>query len=1710
MKKLYLILAILFFLSCNIAHSQQINYEQIKRGGNIYSTITGGSALNLGYGNGYVAVSGNYAYLLYYTSTTPKLYVVDITNPALPAVIDSSITLPTIPRNLCISGNYLYMVASTAHPANMNVLRIIDISDPYNPSIVGGTALTLSGNARSIQVRGKYAYVAYQNTAAESATNINIIDVSDPGLPVLAGGASFTTLRSVTYFAVDGVDGKYGYITNYSATNGQRFDVLDLSDPTAANPTVLGSLDISSVAGTGGEGHFIQIQGRYAYLSFITSGSSDTSSFRIIDISDPTTPTIINTTQISLPGQNGALSCFVAGKYLYVATKNDTTARAFHIIDVSNPVTPVLVGGSSTLSLPSGCVSSVIQGEYAYLAFDNATATSTFRIVRISGLEMPTIFASSGLLGELTVEKDITVTGSIYVRNGTIDGGTITSNINARKVTADTVIVNKDFITTDVTWTVRLNFSANYTNVPAMCTYDNLLFIGFGGATNFGDISSWNGRALTDYTFTGFEIVPSMAVYNGRLYAGFGSTDGDAAVYYYDTEDATPTWTVSKSDFPAGIETVRSLCQYNGCLYAGLGDADGDADLYSFDGTTWALNKDFGASYDKVLSLCIWNGKLYAGMGDDAGDADLFEYDGTTWTNIKDFGAAFEGVYSMTVYKGKLMVGLGNSLADSDIYSWDGTTWTVIYNGGNFTIYNMIAYNEKLYAAMYNAQILVWNGTTTDVDYDGNYNGIGSIAMLNGRLYAGEFTTTGSRLVQLNIRTESQLSKDTNLQVRPFEESQHFYTDKNTFADSIFTMNLSPYTTNTYNLGRSDIEYDTLYTQDIYNTSSMKSHNIFPITTATSDIGTSSILYDSLYIRNIYNTISAKTHNISPITTAISDIGTSSILYDSLYIRNIYNTLTAKTGDVSPITANVSDLGTSAIPYDSLYVQDIYSSGTLKVLGNSSVQNVIPQTTGTYDLGSTTMYFDSLFIDHIANYYTATLGNTMPFDATTNIGTASSPFDSIYVKNLYSTSTIKNNTYTAGSVLFVGTNKEITQDNSNLYWDDTNNHVGIGTTTTLGVGQIAFGIAGDDTIAIGRRTTDATNGRDLYLRAGSPKLASSTNNLNAGNLYLSSGTAEGSGVGYVYVYGIGGYGSGNTDRTPVQIAKFGGANLNVLFENAAIVSNPTLAKISTGVSSASAYSTSIAPTPTASEFLYAYNVRNTNGTWYNGLNMRLVANDIYTSARFGQASNGLNSNIFYWQLAPAGTGGSNTAQVMQLNPGGDLSINTTDTTGTLNVGGNIAVPTTNAYNLAASDKRFKYGYFDTLYTTRIWTDSLLSASPLYFVNADSVVAIRGRITARAGLNIASGTFSLGGTTVLPTGIELNYVDGCTSAIQTQFNGKLSLSGGTMTGTITSKDIVPDTTVTRDLGSSTVLFDSVYTKTLYSNLSDVNTDHSWLNRFAYKSSATVNGDYDCDAILYARLSASVDTNITDTGTKVGYLGQTLRNLGTGDNDGTLTNMMGIQISYGHFNTASITPITTNAYGLYVYPYYMTGTITNMYDIYTSEGSIGGTVTNRFSLYQASVTANNYLAGNTTQLRGNVHIEDVAFTSMTSPTIASGKGDLYVKGDFENAGSTSNIFQALTCANGDNNDVTTTSGRNYRIAGPTDVFTINGFTGGANGREIVIYNSVAQNLTLTNNGGATAANGILTMTGGDVTSTGVCSFILTYNATDSRWILTSWQP
>jgi hypothetical protein len=102
-------------------------------------------------------------------------------------------------------------------------------------------------------------------------------------------------------------------------------------------------------------------------------------------------------------------------------------------------------------------------------------------------------------------------------------------------------------------------------------------------------------------------------------------------------------------------------------------------------------------------------------------------------------------------------------------------------------------------------------------------------------------------------------------------------------------------------------------------------------------------------------------------------------------------------------------------------------------------------------------------------------------------------------------------------------------------------------------------------------------------------------------------------------------------------------------------------------------------------------------------------------------------------------------------------------------------------------------------------------------------------------------------------------------------------------------------------------------------------------------------------------------------------------------------------------------------------------------------------------------------------------------------------------------------ALSLANGSNNNVAATGAAFYRVTGPTAAFTITGLAGGTDGRIVTLYNTTTQRMTVANNSvSSTDANRILTLTGANMTTPpGPNALQLQYNSTLQRWLVIGGQ-
>ena len=298
--------------------------------------------------------------------------------------------------------------------------------------------------------------------------------------------------------------------------------------------------------------------------------------------------------------------------------------------------------------------------------------------------------------------------------------------------------------------------------------------------------------------------------------------------------------------------------------------------------------------------------------------------------------------------------------------------------------------------------------------------------------------------------------------------------------------------------------------------------------------------------------------------------------------------------------------------------------------------------------------------------------------------------------------------FTTGSIVFAGASGIYTQDNANLFWDDTSNRLGIGTaspTSDLSLG----GATTARTIALERKTSGA--GSNLTIRSGGAQLGAT--DAAGGTLILSSGITTGQGFSYVdiYTYGDETVVTGSGDNGAVPVARFGVKG--VALGTATIVSGLNLT-----------LNSNAGVTP------WTYVVGLPDSTATGGNSLTIKSGDATTSSNIsggtlalvaGNAT-GTGSSSITFSTATAGGAGAATRTSsikMTLTGDGQLQVSTTGVSAGLLIGGDA-----NLYRSAA----------DTLKTD----DSLIIAANL---TVNSLTTTRVPFASTSGLLIDSANFT---------------------------------------------------------------------------------------------------------------------------------------------------------------------------------------------------------------------------------------------------------------------------------------------------------------------------------------------------------------------------------
>lgn len=277
----------------------RITLTDLNPAGELFACVELLESIDVGNSISHSATDGEYFYFRE-TSGTDSLLVMDVSDPTNPTIIGGEVFDPT-PTKFIVAEGYAYSISGN----NSSYLLIYDLSVPATPVLAGNLVLGNTHVPNDIKVRNGYAYISDVQT-----DSIAVIDVSDPTNPTYAGGIDIplNPQEIVLY-------GNYAYVWNAAS----RLYVLDVTDPLA--------ISVLADQGAGGSFNTPILYGDY----IICRG------YQVLDLNNPLAPTIV--TQGTLAG---FATMTFDNTYAYATS---TSTDELRIADISSPAEPSVVFG---------------------------------------------------------------------------------------------------------------------------------------------------------------------------------------------------------------------------------------------------------------------------------------------------------------------------------------------------------------------------------------------------------------------------------------------------------------------------------------------------------------------------------------------------------------------------------------------------------------------------------------------------------------------------------------------------------------------------------------------------------------------------------------------------------------------------------------------------------------------------------------------------------------------------------------------------------------------------------------------------------------------------------------------------------------------------------------------------------------------------------------------------------------------------------------------------------------------------------------------------------------------------------------------------------------------------------------------------------------------------------------------------------------------
>ena len=272
-----------------------------------------------------VTASGTTAYL----GSDLTLVVLDVSNPASPAVL-GSVILPATINRIAVAGSLAYVAAGAAG------LRVVDVSNPAHPTEVSHA----DGLAYDIAVSGTHVYLA--------AGDLRIYDVANPAAPVQIGswsGGEHSVTRVVAA-------GEFAYVAGPTDLILAGVSIVRVSDPThpvAVGFVRMGGLDWPLPTDLAVAGN----------LLLVSESGTMGGAMLILDVSNPAAP--VGLAEYQGPSSDGR-AVAASGAFAFLAEYGRLS-----VINIADPRNPFLVS-SQPLTTAATAVEVAVTGHTVLVA----------------------------------------------------------------------------------------------------------------------------------------------------------------------------------------------------------------------------------------------------------------------------------------------------------------------------------------------------------------------------------------------------------------------------------------------------------------------------------------------------------------------------------------------------------------------------------------------------------------------------------------------------------------------------------------------------------------------------------------------------------------------------------------------------------------------------------------------------------------------------------------------------------------------------------------------------------------------------------------------------------------------------------------------------------------------------------------------------------------------------------------------------------------------------------------------------------------------------------------------------------------------------------------------------------------------------------------------------------------------------------------------